>query len=209
MYLAFAMSKGCNRNSSLCLWEHRMDRLVATFGRQALPMVWDFAETNPIAGAGGDIFGTVKSVSEVIQKQFYQEQHAVASHIGCSGPMQYVGTQSGRFYRSPLLRQHRLRRSVRLFLRLAAPLTEVGFPGSVRHARRSQSRRTRSLPYRHGSKGSREVLPQRHDPSNAPTIAGAGASLDSRSPSTTPSSNRRARAVPELQAQAGRPSSAP
>ena len=81
VYLAFAMSKGCNRNSSLCLWEHRMDRLVATFGRQALPMVWDFAETNPIAGAGGDIFGTVKSVSEVIQKQFYQEQHAVASHM--------------------------------------------------------------------------------------------------------------------------------
>ena len=81
VYLAFAMSKGCNRNSSLCLWEHRMDRLVATFGRQALPMVWDFAETNPIAGAGGDIFGTVKSVSEVIQKQFYQERHAVASHM--------------------------------------------------------------------------------------------------------------------------------
>ena len=81
VYLAFAMSKGCNRNSSLCLWEHHMDRLVATFGRQALPMVWDFAETNPLAGAGGDIFGTVNSVSEVIQKQFYQEQHAVASHM--------------------------------------------------------------------------------------------------------------------------------
>ena len=48
VYLAFAMSKGCNRNTSLCLWEHRMDRLVATFGRQALPMVWDFAETNPL-----------------------------------------------------------------------------------------------------------------------------------------------------------------
>ena len=55
VYLAFAQSKCCNRNSSLCLWEHRMDRLVATFGRQALPMVWDFAETNPLAGAGGDI----------------------------------------------------------------------------------------------------------------------------------------------------------
>jgi putative DNA methylase len=49
-----------------------MDRLVATFGRQALPMVWDYAETNPIAGAGGDIFGTVVSVVEVIEKQFNQ-----------------------------------------------------------------------------------------------------------------------------------------
>ena len=55
-----------------------MDRLVATFGRQALPMVWDFAETNPIAGAGGDIFGTVKSVCEVIEKQFSRRQYASA-----------------------------------------------------------------------------------------------------------------------------------
>ncbi len=74
VYLAFAQSKACNRNSSLCLWENRMDRLVATFGRQALPMVWDFAETNPLAGAGGDIFGTVQSVCEVIEKQFHRDQ---------------------------------------------------------------------------------------------------------------------------------------
>ena len=79
VYLAFAQSKACNRNTSLCLWEHRMDRLVATFGRQALPMVWDFAETNPLAGAGGDIFGTVKSVCEVIEKQFIQIVPAVVA----------------------------------------------------------------------------------------------------------------------------------
>ena len=78
VYLAFAQSKSCNRNTSLCLWEHRMDRLVATFARQALPMVWDFAETNPLAGAGGDMFGTVKSVCEVIDKQFDHTAQAVA-----------------------------------------------------------------------------------------------------------------------------------
>ena len=61
-YLAFAQSKACNRNTSLCVWETSMDRLVATFGRQAIPMVWDFAETNPFAGAGGDIYGTVESL---------------------------------------------------------------------------------------------------------------------------------------------------
>lgn len=47
-----------------------MDRLVATFGRQALPMVWDYAETNPLAGAGGDILGAIDSVAEVLDKQF-------------------------------------------------------------------------------------------------------------------------------------------
>lgn len=70
VYLAFAQSKACNRNTSLCIWEQKMDRLVATFGRQALPMVWDYAETNPLAGAGGDLYGTVVSVGEVIDKQF-------------------------------------------------------------------------------------------------------------------------------------------
>ena len=79
-YLAFAQSKAANRNTSLCFWEHRMDRLVATFGRQALPMVWDFAETNPLAGAGGDFFGAVESVGKVIEKQFNSSSTARALH---------------------------------------------------------------------------------------------------------------------------------
>ena len=44
VYLAFAQSKACDRNTSLCRWEYR-DKLVGTFSRQALPMVWDYAET--------------------------------------------------------------------------------------------------------------------------------------------------------------------
>ena len=67
-YLAFAQSKTVDRNSSLCRWEMR-GKLVGTFARQAVPMVWDFAETNPFSGTGGDIFGAAKSVSEVLEKQ--------------------------------------------------------------------------------------------------------------------------------------------
>ena len=80
-YLEFAQSKAVNRNTSLCIWEHRMDRLVATFGRQALPMVWDYAETNPLAGAGGDFFGTVESVCEVIEKQFNSSGTAYVGQV--------------------------------------------------------------------------------------------------------------------------------
>jgi putative DNA methylase len=65
-YLAFAVSKAADRNSSLCFWESAMNRLRGTFGRQVLPMVWDFAETNPFAGAGGDIYGTAHSLCEVL-----------------------------------------------------------------------------------------------------------------------------------------------
>jgi putative DNA methylase len=66
VYLAFAVSKATDRNSSLCFWESAMNRLRGTFGRQALPMIWDFAETNPFAGAGGDIYGAAHSLCEVL-----------------------------------------------------------------------------------------------------------------------------------------------
>ena len=66
MYLAFAVSKAADRNSSLCVWESQMGRMRGTFGRHALPMSWDYVETNPFAGAGGDIYGTVHSLCEVL-----------------------------------------------------------------------------------------------------------------------------------------------
>jgi putative DNA methylase len=65
-YLAFGLSKATSRNCTGAIWETGMDRLAGALGRQALPMTWDYAETNPLAGAGGDIFGTVQSVCEVL-----------------------------------------------------------------------------------------------------------------------------------------------
>jgi putative DNA methylase len=66
-YLAFGVNKATNRNCTLSIWETGMNRLAAAFGRQAIPMTWDFAETNPFAGAGGDIEGTIGSVAEVVE----------------------------------------------------------------------------------------------------------------------------------------------
>ena len=66
-----------------------MDRLAGALGRQALPMTWDYAETNPVAGAGGDIAGTVWSVSEVLDKldgpvvgTVEQRDAAATAHLG-------------------------------------------------------------------------------------------------------------------------------
>jgi len=68
VYLAFAVSKAADRNTSLCVWEQKMDRLRGTCGRMALPMVWDYVETNPFAGAGRDIYGTAHSLCEALDK---------------------------------------------------------------------------------------------------------------------------------------------
>jgi putative DNA methylase len=63
-YLAFAISKSSTRSCVLSIWETGMGRLAGALGRQAFPMQLNFAETNPLAGAGGDIAGTAVSVAE-------------------------------------------------------------------------------------------------------------------------------------------------
>jgi putative DNA methylase len=65
-YLAFGVDKMSDTNSVLCTWQTEPPRLRATFGRQALPMTWDFAEAGPFAGAAGDFGRSVQSVAEVL-----------------------------------------------------------------------------------------------------------------------------------------------
>jgi putative DNA methylase len=57
IYLAFALSRMTNYSSTLCVWSsHAKDELAKqVFMRQALPMTWDYAETNPFSSAGGTL----------------------------------------------------------------------------------------------------------------------------------------------------------
>lgn len=55
VYLALAVDKAIDYNSSLVAWSSTRDQAKTTFGRQALPMVWDYAEVNVFAQAAGDI----------------------------------------------------------------------------------------------------------------------------------------------------------
>ena len=54
--LAFAVDRSSDFWSSLCTWANQpKNELVAhVFGRQALPMVWDYAEANPFSNSGGN-----------------------------------------------------------------------------------------------------------------------------------------------------------
>lgn len=80
VYLSFAISKALTRNCSLAIWETGMGRLAGALGRQALPMQWTFAETNPFAGAGGDIAGTALSVSEVLDSLTFLSAGKIFQH---------------------------------------------------------------------------------------------------------------------------------
>ncbi len=68
VYLAFCVDKMTDTNTCLCSWQVDPPRLRATFGRQALPMVWDYAEANAFGDAAGDYGRCFVSLSEVLDK---------------------------------------------------------------------------------------------------------------------------------------------
>ena len=61
VYLAFAMSKTSNRASTLCTFQTSVQCPGHTFGRQALPMSWDYAEANTIGGPSGSFESMVNN----------------------------------------------------------------------------------------------------------------------------------------------------
>ena len=53
VYLALSVSRLTDSNSGLVSWSPLRDSFRNTFGRQALPMVWDHAEANPMSSSAG------------------------------------------------------------------------------------------------------------------------------------------------------------
>lgn len=62
VFLALAVDKVADRNSSVCAWASLREHARNTFGRQALPMVWDFAESNPLSDSSGNYDGGIASI---------------------------------------------------------------------------------------------------------------------------------------------------
>jgi putative DNA methylase len=67
IYLSFAISKVANIGSSLASWMNDRGAFRETFARQALPMVWDFAEANPFSDAGGSFSTAIEKCAKSIE----------------------------------------------------------------------------------------------------------------------------------------------
>jgi adenine-specific DNA methylase len=65
--IACIVSRCADYWSSGVLWAQEGEFVAHTFGRQALPMVWDFAETVPWTETSGNFDGAVDWVSRVIE----------------------------------------------------------------------------------------------------------------------------------------------
>lgn len=53
VYLAFVIDKLTDYHSTICSWHSSKELIRNTFGRQAIPMVWDYVEANPFSSSAG------------------------------------------------------------------------------------------------------------------------------------------------------------
>lgn len=67
-YLALSVSRCADYWSSICSWHSGRETMRNVFARQAIPMVWDFAETNPFSSSSGNFLGQVKWIAEVVER---------------------------------------------------------------------------------------------------------------------------------------------
>ena len=67
VYLSMAVSKETVFLVTQARWRAGEGKSAPGFGRQALPMVWDYTDLNPFAGAGGDFFGIVEGIEKTLR----------------------------------------------------------------------------------------------------------------------------------------------
>ena len=88
-------------------------------------MVWDYGETNPFAGASGDLLGCVESLCEALEVLSSPTPGVVRQLDATSIPID--GPRMVFLDRSSLLRQHWLRGSVGFLLCMVATEHLNGF----------------------------------------------------------------------------------
>jgi putative DNA methylase len=70
IYLAFTLSKQADLGNNLCRWEPIAQCPRQLFARQAIPMVWDFAEGNPLGNSSGAWAVLIDGISKAFARAF-------------------------------------------------------------------------------------------------------------------------------------------
>ena len=158
VYLGIASSKVSNVGSSITSWMSDRGAFRETFARQAIPMVWDFAEANPLAHAGGSL-GIIFDKGAMVVESLPSSAQSAGSARQLDAAAQATGTDGKVVSTDPPYYDNIgyadlsdffyvwLRRSLRsvfpdLFATLAVPKAEELV----------------ATPYRHGSKKKAEAF---------------------------------------------------
>lgn len=67
-YLSLAISRLTDSCNAHCRWAADKIQLKNMFGRQAIPMTWDYFEANPFSGTAGDFLVSATTVSKAVER---------------------------------------------------------------------------------------------------------------------------------------------
>ena len=67
-YLVLSLGRAANSSSSFARWQNSGDFVAAVFARQAIPMLWDFAESNPFCTSTQNWMAQIEWVAEVVER---------------------------------------------------------------------------------------------------------------------------------------------
>jgi putative DNA methylase len=60
VYLGFLVDQQSNQSSTICGWNNINQQMIVTFSRQAIPMVWDYAECNVLSQSTGSLWNLLE-----------------------------------------------------------------------------------------------------------------------------------------------------
>ncbi len=66
-YLGIGVGRQANRGSTISFWDRTGGKIQQAFGRQALPMTWDFCEGNPFSHSSGNWLGQLDYLTKCLE----------------------------------------------------------------------------------------------------------------------------------------------
>ncbi len=67
LYLSCGISRLANRSATICVWNRGGEKVEQVFARQAIPMTWDYPETNPLSDSTGGWSGSLGWIPETLR----------------------------------------------------------------------------------------------------------------------------------------------
>jgi putative DNA methylase len=86
-YLSLSLDRLADYSSALCTWHNSAEKMRNTFGRFALPVIWDFTEVSPVSDTTGNYKGALEWVSLFISHALDACDHAAKVQIEIGSAM--------------------------------------------------------------------------------------------------------------------------
>ena len=154
-YLSIAGDKAADYWSGICSWHASRQIIRNTFGRQAIPMIWDYAEVNPFSNSTGNWSACTDWVwkavghspvsatqTSVIQQDAAGDTRLVKGAVIATDPPYYDNIGYAELSDFFYVWQRQALRSI--------------WPGLYRRVLAPKDEELVATPYRHGSKGAAE-----------------------------------------------------